>query len=125
MGMFNYVKVENEMMPEKYRAQEFQTKEDLEDLYLETYTITKEGRLMFERKTYEWKPDPKKKKLNGFFAKYGGALKTKSSTMVDENFHGDFHFYSGINPKSAKDIECVARFTNGQLESISRKPWKA
>ncbi len=111
MRMFNYVKVEGDWLPDEIKQLEFQTKDDLEEPNLETFTITKDGRLMFERCTYKWEPDPAKLHLDGL-AVFQGALKTTSRKLIDENFHGDFHFYN-------EKINCVARFTNGQLEHIT------
>jgi hypothetical protein len=111
MGMYNIVVVESELLPEEFKVKEFQTKMDLEELFSETFTISKEGRLLFERREYEWRPDPEKAKLGGLLA-YHGALKTVSKETIDENFHGDFSFYNEL-------VDCVARFTHGQLEYIT------
>jgi len=111
MGVYNTVKVEGDWIPEELKVGEFQTKDEIEDLFQEEFTITKDGRLMFEKHTYEWRPDPERQKLGGLRA-IMGALKIASTEMIDENFHGDFHFYNSL-------IDCVARFTNGQLEHIT------
>lgn len=106
MGLFNYVLVEDERFPELHNIH-FQTKDGDETLYLETYTITKEGRLTFARNKYELKPNEGK---TGFAA-LEGALKTVSTEIVDENYHGIFEFNS-------MDHEYIAKFTDGNLVSI-------
>jgi len=112
MGLFNYVVVESDVMPENLRGARFQTKDGPCELYMETYTITKEGRLMFLEKVYEWKPDEAKKDSDRFFEKYGGALKTKRETLIDTNYHGILNFYG-------HGVDCDAKFTDGNLVSIT------
>lgn len=108
MGLFDYVIVESEMFPEELRRLEFQTKSELEEPFMETFIITKDGRLLYKSHTYEWKP---KKKPVKSFRDLSGALQVKTEKIIDENFHGIFDFYS-------ESVECYAKFTDGNLQSI-------
>jgi hypothetical protein len=106
MGVYNFVKIEDPRYPDLHGL-EFQTKDGNEVLYLETYTITKDGRLTLKSNKYKFEPDMQKE---GFRA-LEGALKVVSSEIIDENYHGYFCFYGN-------NKECKAKFTDGHLESI-------
>ena len=76
-------------LPDGWEPDELQTKDF--DCLMEQHVITKTGRLLFYN---------------------------RSEKLVDANFHGDVNFY-GINPADKKWHEYTARFTDGQLVTIS------
>ena len=97
MGMFDYVKCEVELPDGKTNECEFQTK-DFDDPYLETYTITAEGRLIHDAVRYDIDPPD------------------KHVGKVDMNFHGVLNFYGGLGVDEWREFN--AKFTDGKLVGI-------
>jgi hypothetical protein len=93
----------------------FQTK-DTDEQYMETYTITEDGRLIHSARDYKWEPNPELAHLDGLLA-LRGALKTHNHREVEIPYHGDieFHHYD------AKQgwWSYIARFTEGRCVRIT------
>lgn len=100
MGLFDYVKCEVPL-PDRFDG-ELQTKE-FDCPYMETYIITKEGRLFHNKPRYDIDPPDA---LCG---------------LRDMNFHGVLNFYGyddDTGSPTYKWHEYNAKFTDGQLVSI-------
>lgn len=126
--MFDIIKCEYNL-PEGYeflQEESFQTK--CLGGTLDTYVITKEGRLLHNKKYYE--PDPSQKK--DLQTPGGGNItvpgyKTVYETDVDEDHHGDIVIYT--SPEKCDDgtfewfewFEFTIRFTRGTVESVQRR----
>ena len=99
MGMFDYIRVDPAMLPEKLPEGllgGWQTK-DTPEQYLATYEITKAGELHLLRWT-------------GKEYAFEEAL---------DDFHGDLTFYTS-DDRTGEWFEFVARFTEGKLARIWR-----
>jgi len=115
MGMFDsvYCKYPLPDCPTELVGGEWQTKAF--DCELETYTITEAGRLLVLKRDWKWKND------DG--SPFGGWLLATNEETVDTNFHGTFNFYSNLGEDysdPANWYEYVAKFTDGQLVSVTR-----
>lgn len=122
MGMFDDIKCEYPLPDAEAQGETFQTK-DL-DCLLDTFTITKEGRLMYhaydtlivpedERTLCKGIPPEKRTELQ----KTCGMFGRKNERLEDENYHGYLRFYTSIN---GVQYEYMAKFTDGDVESIDR-----
>jgi hypothetical protein len=122
MGMFDYVRCELPL-PDGWGADgsyvELQTK-DFEFPYLETYTITKGGRLT-RRFVSDWEPVPESEweyvgDDNPLHKLWHERSKRKPiHSERDVNFHGMLNFYGS---EGTRWHEYNAKFTDGQLVSI-------
>ena len=122
--MFDYVKCEYPLPIEGLENAEFQTK-DTPEQYLETYRITKAGRLLQpivrrevvpedERPNCIGKPPEERTEVDKFI----GAMRVIVEREEDMNYHGDLDFYGGRT--NDEFYEFVARFTEGQLQWIKQ-----
>lgn len=104
MGMFDEITC-NYPLPDP-EAQEllFQTK-DLRN-FLERYTITETGRLIYHETAPVWQDESE--------SQTAGLVRIPLGD-VDLEYHGDVYFYTG-------EFEYRARFTNGCIEWIKRYP---
>jgi hypothetical protein len=110
MGLFTYVKVEPELLPEDYQhLTGWQTKNVVEPS-METLIIEKDKQLYYLWYECEWEDDPS----NKFF---GGYFKHKAEHKETLDYHGDMLFYNW-DEKEKRLIELVARFSNGKLDYI-------
>jgi len=100
MGLFDYVKCEVGLPDGKANDCEFQTK-DFDCPYMETYTITAQGRLVHNAVRYDIDPPDKR------------------TGSIDMNFHGYLNFYGGDDGEWR---EFNAKFTDGQLIEIVKIP---
>ena len=122
MGMFDYVKIDFDMLPltdeekakyyENKLSLEFQTKDF--DCEMTEIHITKDGELKINRWEYEEvpkeeRPYPNDEGLKGLF----GSLRRKNERLETVNYHGYVYFYS-------MDLEFSAKFTDGKLVEIKR-----
>jgi hypothetical protein len=123
MGLFDYVRCEVPL-PDGFDG-ELQTK-DFDCPYMETYTITKDGRLLL-RYVSEWVPTPESEwKYTGDddpLHKLWHESSKKRPIFADRdiNFHGMLGFY-GHTGRHADGTwrwhEYSAKFTDGQLIEI-------
>lgn len=104
MGVFDYVNCEYPLPGCKDpSAIRFQTK-DTDAMFLETYKLTKEGRLLHRDVRYEDQSDPNAET---------GSMTPVPIGWMDTNFHGDLIFYGG-------KYEYTALFKDGQLIDVRR-----
>lgn len=109
MGIFNYVEVDEKHIPRSEQCKDYQTKDEVVPLFMDTLRITENGRLMFCDRTQELREDDS--------APLGVWLETIHEEWIDTNYHGDFSFY-GVRGRDL--IGYSARFTDGQLQYIKR-----
>jgi hypothetical protein len=96
MGMFDTVYCQYPLPNPRHQDLDFQTK-DLECL-LDTYTITREGRLVQHAKS--------------------GWGTERLDRDVEWPLHADLRFYTSVKTEEPSWIEYVARFTHGRVEWI-------
>jgi len=125
MGMFDYVICEYplpENAPKYATGAEFQTK-DTDAQYLETYVITKEGRLIHKAVKYESVPENERPYYGrpewdkGSLFRIAGSMRTVPIGDVDTNYHGDLTL-SCSNKDWTKFCNFTVRFTNGNVQSF-------
>jgi hypothetical protein len=130
MGMFDYVKCEYplpEGAPDWAKGVYFQT-HDTPRQFMENYTITAEGRLIYHSIRWETVPEEERPDYGktglGALGKLRGMLRNVPTGDVDTNYHGDLYLIASRsdNERHPEFWECVARFTNGQLEYIKPVP---
>ena len=116
MGMFDYVRVEHPIDGVSNPAiVEWQTK-DFDAPWMDTYRITADGRLFEELTHVEDRSD--KTAALGTFASIIGCMTPVHDGWRDMNYHGDLEFCGHIG----NEWPCfIARFTNGQLQRITRR----
>jgi hypothetical protein len=134
MGMFDYIECKIPLLdaPSEFITKNtlFQTK-DTPEQGMETYTITKEGRLIHHAVKYEDVPENERPywgtpEWDNFPPlRFCGCIRSVPIGDIDTNFHGDLRFGESFrNPYSDGPMylnyDWVARFTNGQLEYIKR-----
>jgi len=128
--MFDYIKSEYplpdnppEWVTRHAREGVFQTK-DTDAQYMETYTITADGRLVHHAVRYEGVPETErpywgKPEWERPFGKFAGCLRTVPMGDIElADFHGDLYFYTCDEDSPRNFFEYVARFTNGRLQHI-------
>ena len=127
--MFDYLKCEYPLPDDHMQDHLFQTK-SLPAMFLDTYVITRAGRLVHQAYRMEEVPEEERPFYgkpewdDGWLSRFAGSLRRIPLGDVDLEWHGDVRFY-----ESADDgtwYEYRARFTDGQLESIQRvkAPWQ-
>src|SRR5271165_1542244 len=92
MGMFDWLVCEKPLPDlEDPKSLEFQTK-DTPNQALDTYTITKDGRLIVEEYEYEDVPEVERPDKNHLWI---GCMRRveESKKIIDLNFHGFIRFY--------------------------------
>ena len=121
MGLFTYVVPPENLLPEEYRGlTDWQTKDVINDPFMETLVITESGQLIYVWSEKEWE--------TGGESFFGGHLKTTVDHRDILDFHGDMVFYTStgdINGDDYKFIQMKARFTGGKLEWIKEFPREA
>jgi hypothetical protein len=128
MGLFDYVLVQFPL-PKTAPAwiddtTEWQTKDTVDTQYMETFVITKEGRLIHKTVEYESVPEEERPYYGtpewetSPFAKFCGIIRSIPTGDVDTNFHGDLHIGATSKKAPYEFYDCVCRFTNGNLEWI-------
>lgn len=111
MGMYDYVKCEFPLTRPEMQDRLFQTK-DTPNQFLDTYTITADGRLLGPKYDLEWQEDAE--------APMGGYLKRENLQMHDADFSGRFVFYD-FETGSHLDSDLIyfeAMFDRGKLLCI-------
>jgi hypothetical protein len=126
MGMFDYVICEYPLprnAPKYAVGAQFQTK-DTESQYLETYVITKEGRLIHRAVKYENIPENERPyygkpecEESGLYRLMGSRRKVLTGDVVDTNYHGNLKLSCG-NKDWTKFCHIIVRFTNGNVQSM-------
>lgn len=96
MGMFDDVVCEAPLPDGFVSKNGFQTKSF--DSLMDTYTITKDGRLL---------------RASGWY------LRRDEAVVELDDYHGDFYFYT-YSDEDKELHEYVARFTHGKLERITK-----
>lgn len=128
MGMYDEIRCEYLLPETGYRVLPghiFQTK-DLE-CFLDRYTITAEGSLVFHREV--WEPVPEvERPYDGTptwekpFGKWVGSMRAVHVGDEEIPYHGDILFYDAFIVKGEERrrvwIEYRARFTEGSLDRI-------
>ncbi len=131
MGMFDYITCEYPLPHKEVQDTRFQTKHLA--CRSNNYTITKEGRLIWNKvrheevpekeRPYYGKPEWDKKSWWGFFRyRLEGSMKTVHIADIDIHEHGSIRFYMDVK---ATWYEYKAIFEDGQLVkliTISPKP---
>lgn len=111
--MFDRIYVDLSMLPtqecEVMDDHEWQTK-DLE-CQLDSYFITKDGKLLLNKVEYEWDPE-----ADAGILGMKGDMKKLSEKMEVVPHHGIIRFYSSIDDDW---YEFSAKFTDGNLVSIT------
>lgn len=136
MGMFDNI-VCHYPLPDGFDAAslEWQTK-DTDAQWLDTYTITAEGRLVHTETDAEIVPEAERPFPNATdWRKACGSMRMVNPREVDTNYHGDLYFYGnnlsgsmgGVGYTTSDDKPWrgrgyVARFTNGTVQSITVVP---
>lgn len=120
MGMFDYIKIEMPIpsVPEPPNVEWFQTKDvPTEQLYLEKWKITSDGRLVKLGVHYEDRSD--KSAPPGSLERIAGIMTPVAAPELDQEvqFHGDISF-GHYDPDSEKSWDYIARFTDGICVSI-------
>jgi hypothetical protein len=122
MGVFDYVKIEYplpEDLPATAQDDIYQTK-DTPAQWMQNYTITSEGRLIYHAVTYESVPENERPNWGkpewdmGILSQLAGSIRSIPAGDVDTEWHGDIYLI-GSAPGF---LELVVRFTNGQVEYI-------
>lgn len=91
---------------------EWQTK-DFDEPFMLRYRITAEGRLLEPIVHFEDRSDHNAPE--GSFARFAGCMTSVTDGYRDMHYHGDLHF-CGMPPGTTDVfLDCVARFTDGQL----------
>jgi hypothetical protein len=119
MGLFDYIKCEYPLPEGAPNVAEFQTKDAQEDPYMETFRITKEGRLIHETCQYvevpkSERPYPNEKGLMGL----AGSIRSFNTGDRDTGFHGSLNFCG--NSDNSEWVEFVCLFKDGTLIDIRR-----
>lgn len=126
MGMFDYVKCEYPLpggIPEWAKACIFQTK-DTDAQFMETYVITKEGRLIHQSVKYETTPESERPYFGkpewdkSDFYKSAGMIRSVPTGNVDINYHGDIYLFGCSERIPLEFCELMVRFTNGDVQYI-------
>jgi hypothetical protein len=115
MGMFDSIICEYPLPDPEVQKELFQTK-DL-DSCMDTYTITKAGRLIHHFKEFEATPKEERPQ-DSFWPSI--RVKAGSERYIDKNYHGWLNFYAALNHKWC---EYNAKFTDGtlvELEKVAR-----
>jgi hypothetical protein len=132
--MFDYVIIEyslpNSAPTWVNKAHLWQTK-DTPAQYMETYVITKEGRLIHRSVRYEPVPDEerpywgKPEWETSAIARCCGMITSISTGDVDTSYHGDLRVCATTNTQPYEFYDCVVRFNNGSVQYIKEvKRWK-
>jgi hypothetical protein len=115
MGLFTYVKIDEELLPKQFRdLKDWQTKELVEP-DMQELEITKEG-LYYHWNEYELDEEQVERNKNkeGLFALIG-IMKVKQEHTDKLYFHGDLHAHTYDRREW---FELTARFTEGKLTNI-------
>jgi hypothetical protein len=126
MGMYDYIKCEHPL-PDGFDPSkiQWQTKDTYEQ-YLETYTISADGRLLYDAGHYESVPKaerPYPDAPEGSLTALAGSMRRVVDTpAVPQDFHGDIYFYGTEGDFNAPEgyvwREYRARFSEGKLLRI-------
>jgi hypothetical protein len=126
MGMFDDVKCEYPLPDNKHNTKDFQTKSFGDGFvggFMDNYTITKEGKLIFHKCSYEAVPEEERPYYgtpewdNNPILQICGMMKPVDEENVEQEHHGVINIYSSIG-----DIwyEYNIKFTDGVVESVER-----
>ncbi len=124
MGMYDDIKCEYPLPDKQVQNKVFQTKSL--QCNLDSYTITKEGRLIWHKYRYETVPEEErpyygKPEWNDPLLQLAGSTKSILVGDIDVLHHGIIGFYTFIaDGVGEKWFEYVAKFTDGQIVSIER-----
>ncbi len=133
MGMFDYICCEYplpddppEWVQRHAREGVFQTK-DTEAQFLETYTITADGKLIHHAMQYESVPENERPYWGtpewetSPFSRACGCIRAVPRGDVElSDFHRDLRFYTSND--THEFFEYIARFTNGRLQHLKPAP---
>lgn len=117
MGLFTYVNIPKDLLPERYKDYEGWQTKDVVDPEMETLEITSEGELYYLQNEYEWVHDENDQmsillKLSPEHRGYSRSIKLN---RIKQEFHGDMLFYTW-DETLKKGIDIVARFSYGKLD---------
>jgi hypothetical protein len=130
MGMFDCIQCEYPLpdnppqwIIDHARNGECQTK-DTPAQFMETFTITADGRLIHHTVRYESVPENERPYWNTPewdkpLGRVLGSIQSIPDGDVElSDYHGDLRFYSYDENQQPRFYEYVARFTNGRLQHI-------
>jgi hypothetical protein len=121
MGLFTNVEIAEKWLPDEYGGlTDWQTKDVINDPFMETLIITNSGQLIYVWFEREWE--------TGGESFFGGHFRTTVEHRDILDFHGDMVFYTStgdVNGNDYKFIQFKARFTDGNLEWIKEFPREA
>lgn len=117
MGMFDYVRVEYPI--DAPQDIEWQTK-SMPALWMDTYVISKDGRILHEEYDLEDHSDPNAEP--GSFESFAGCMTRVNRRLVEmPDFRGEIRFYGYPDRKSRESWwEYSALFKDGRLIDIKR-----
>jgi hypothetical protein len=121
MGMYDEIVCNYPLPDEEFQGKTFQTKSL--DAMMDEYTITADGKLI--KHDYDWAVVPEEERPyygteewdEKEFLRWAGSMRREPRGDIVVPHHGDIRFYNFFD-----DVwyEYIARFTNGELESIRR-----
>jgi len=113
MGLFTYVKVDENLLPEKYRKyNNWQTKDVVEPL-MDTLIIDENGNLYLE-----WFDIVANENYNGRDMIYEPPFKQGKRHTMKVDFHGIMNF-GDFDNMTRQSVDLYAKFTDGKLVAIS------
>lgn len=130
MGMFDYVTCEYELpdTPEAIQNDAFQTKsfgDGLTGGYMDDYTITATGELIYHKKLYEVVPEEErpyygKPEWKNPLMQVCGAMKAVPQGDEIIEHHGIINIYTIDHAGGGVWFEYEIKFTNGKVENVKR-----
>jgi len=121
MGLFTYVEIAKELLPEKYwELKDWQTKGVIEPS-MDLLKITPDGYLYHYWNSYTFdEDDTQEPKTESSLVTWFGKWKVIAKHADKLEFHGDLHAYSSYEREDDKSIwvDLYARFTEGKLVTI-------
>ena len=128
MGMFDNIIVKYPLpntVPDWVNENTIWQTKDTDSQSLDTYVITKEGKLIHQTVKYESVPEEKRPYWGtpewetGSFAKFCGSMKSVSTGDIDVEYHGDMHISAMTEHQPYKFCNCTVRFNNGRVQYIN------
>ena len=130
MGMFDYIIVEfplPDSAPDWIKETTIWQSKGTPAQLMETYVITKEGRLIHRSVRYEAVPEEERPYWGkpewdtSALARFCGMMTSVSTGDVDINYHGDLYISAMTNLLPYKFYCCVVRFNNGVVQYIKEE----
>lgn len=129
MGMYDYIKCEYPLPDAHMQDALFQTK-DTEAMYLEHYTITRDGKLVHHGVAYGETPpeerpyyDPEIKGFKSAVDEFCGSISETPTGDIEIPYHGDVYFYTSVGWFA--DGTKTYRISDGQGQRVTDGPWES